>query len=288
MPKNDKIAVLSGYHLNEIMAKVNEGAKEGDISLNLGISKTKFYHVAEKVVFPEYNSSIDLSEIKKLLKKRSLNDCFTVNDDQLIWIYSFSDQYGVLKLYEPKVDYPPTLFINGSYMHAIRVSKPTEEAFEKAKMLKGVSGNVLDTCFGLGYSTIQLRKYQSIKKVVACEISPEAIEIAKVNPWSNDAFMDKSIDLHNEDVSEFAKAAKEKSFDGILHDPPNFNKFEYLYSESFYSELCRILKPNGKLYHFIGTKGTGNLGIYRSAKRKLQAAGFSRVTEGYRGLIAIK
>ncbi len=288
MLENNKISVLSGYHLKEIMEKADEGEEKGVISLDFGISKTEFKLNNEKATFPEYNESLDLNDIRRLIKKRSINDCFLIKDNEPVWIYSFSDEYGVLKLYEPKIDYPPTLFINGSYMHAIRVSKPTEEAFEKAKMLNGISGTVLETCFGLGYSTIQLAKNKNIKEVVACEISPEVIEIAELNPWSKEAFACKSVNLHNEDVSKFVSTVKASSFDGILHDPPNFNKFEYLYSESFYSELYRILKPNGKLYHFIGTKGSGNISIYRSTKRKLQAAGFSRVTEGYRGLIATK
>ncbi|MGC8621976.1 MAG: methyltransferase domain-containing protein [Caldisphaera sp.] len=288
MLKENKSIIISGYHLNEIMDKIKKGIAKGIVSLDLGISKSEFVINGDTVSFPEYDTYLSLETIKKLLKKRSLNDCFLLEDDNNpIWIYSFSDKYGVVKLYEPKIDWPPTLFINGSFMHTISVSKPTQEAFEKANTLKGISGDVLETGFGLGYSTIWLKKL-GVKRIVACEISSDVIDIAKLNPWSKDAFIDKSISIRIVNVAEFVETLPSSSFDGILHDPPNFNKFEYLYSASFYNELYRILKPKGKIYHFIGTKNTENAGIYKNVTKKLYASGFNKVVYSYRGIIAIK
>lgn len=51
-----------------------------------------------------------------------------------------------------------------------------------------------------------------------------------------------------------------------------------LYSGAFYRELHRILKRNGRLFHYAGdpeSKASG--GMTRGVIRRLQEAGFTRV-----------
>ena len=284
----EKDIILSGYHLQWISDRIKGGAASGKVSLDLGISESEFTFDKKEVSFPGYDATLDSSVIKKILRKRSRSDCFLLRGNSLpVWIYLFSDEHGVVKLYEPKMDWPPTLFINGSYMHTVGASKPTEEAFKKANSLKGINGVVFETGFGLGYSSIWLRKFGA-KRVVACEISPDVLEVARLNPWSREAFTDKSIELNIADVAEFIKTLPSSSMDGILHDPPNFNKFEYLYSAAFYADAYRVLRPGGRMYHFIGTKNSENARIYNNVAKNMRASGFSRISPSYRGIIASK
>ena len=280
--------VLSGYHLQLISDKAKKGEAGGEVSLDLGISKSEFSIDKKAVSFSGCDARLDLGTIARILGKRRHNDCFLLRGDSPpAWIYLFSDDYGVVKLYEPKMDWPPTLFINGSYMHTIGVSKPTEEAFKKANALGGTTGNVLETGFGLGYSSMWLRKLGA-GKVIACEKSPDVIEIAKANPWSRGAFADRSIELNVVDAAEFIKTLPSSSVDGILHDPPNFNKSEYLYSAAFYADAYRVLKPKGRMYHFIGTMTKENARIHNNVVRNIRASGFSAVSPSYRGVTATK
>ena len=62
-----------------------------------------------------------------------------------------------------------------------------------------------------------------------------------------------------------------------------------LYSAEVYSELCRVLRPGGKLYHYIGdpdSKASGRL--FKGVIERLRAAGFTQagtVSEAY-GVVA--
>ena len=41
--------------------------------------------------------------------------------------------------------------------------------------------------------------------------------------------------------------------DAVLHDPPRFGIAGELYSQSFYDQLARVLRPRGRLFHYTGT-----------------------------------
>ncbi|KAK3261379.1 hypothetical protein CYMTET_29708 [Cymbomonas tetramitiformis] len=57
-----------------------------------------------------------------------------------------------------------------------------------------------------------------------------------------------------------------------------------LYSGDFYSELCRILKPQGMLYHYVGDPGSKAVGSkFRGIVQRLQDAGFKGATIDYSG-----
>jgi predicted methyltransferase len=52
-----------------------------------------------------------------------------------------------------------------------------------------------------------------------------------------------------------------------------------LYSGAFYRELLRILKPNGRLFHYIGDpESASGRNITRGVIRRLQESGFTRIT----------
>jgi len=207
----------------------------------------------------------------------------------LYFIYIFENQ-TVYKLYEPHIDYPPTLWINGSLMHTVSVSNPIEDGKNKVKTLGEIHGEVLDTCFGLGYTTIEL-KNSGADKVYTYEISKAVLEIAKVNPWSKEAFGNNKILIHNSDIISAIKQFPEEKFSFILHDPPNVKINGNLYSLAFYKELYRVLKLNGVLYHFIGggrIPREYKVDYTKGVIERLYSAGFKKVVKSYRGLVAYK
>lgn len=277
--------IISGYHVAELIK-----SKLGKVvmSLDLGITSTELTKLDNGVVFPD-GQKIASELLKKTNKKRHPEDCFLVQDNSLLYLYSFENN-RIYKLYEPHMDWPPTLWINGSVMHTISVSKPTEEAENKVKALGNIHGDILDTCFGLGYTAIELIK-RGADSISTFEISQSVIEIAEANPWSKMAFDNSKIRLKNSDIYEVIKTFKNEEFDMVLHDPPNIKIEGDLYSLTFYKELYRILKKGGTMYHFVGGGRISReykVNYLAGVTNRLFNAGFKKVQKSYRGVLAIK
>jgi hypothetical protein len=79
------------------------------------------------------------------------------------------------------------------------------------------------------------------------------------------------------------------SFDAILHDPPRFGIAGELYSQVFYDDLARVLKRNGKLFHYTGTpnKLTSGRDVPNEVTKRLRNAGFDAKLNGD-GVLAVK
>ncbi len=277
--------VISGYHVRELLRRRPGKIR---ISLDLGMSVNEVTKSEDGILLPD-GQAIKLSILEKAGKKRGQEDCFLLEDDSLLRLYIFENN-RTYKLYEPHIDWPPTLLINGgSVMHAVSVSKPTEEAESKVKTLGKISGNILDCCFGLGYTAIELMKHGAAS-VHTYELSSGVIEIAKANPWSQKAFTNKRILIDNADVAEAVKGIEDGCFDAVLHDPPNVKIEGNLYSRSFYGQLYRVLRRGGALYHFVGggrTPREYKIDYTRGVISRLSEAGF-RVHKSYRGVLAVK
>jgi hypothetical protein len=79
------------------------------------------------------------------------------------------------------------------------------------------------------------------------------------------------------------------SFDAILHDPPRFGTAGELYSQAFYGELARVLRRDGKLFHYTGTpnKLTSGRDVPNEVAKRLRKAGFDAKLNGD-GVLAAK
>ncbi len=78
---------------------------------------------------------------------------------------------------------------------------------------------------------------------------------------------------------------------GVIHDPPMFKLAGHLYSQAFYQGLYRVLKRNGRLFHYVGDPDSrSGRNITRGVMKRLGEAGFSRVTGRPRafGVVAVK
>ncbi|WP_099209326.1 class I SAM-dependent methyltransferase [Thermococcus henrietii] len=186
---------------------------------------------------------------------------------------------------------PPTIEINGIRMHRTKGVNPLQDTRNKVNAVKPKEGEtVLDTCMGLGYTAIEASKRGAY--VITIEKDPNVIELAKINPWSRELFTGGKIQVIHGDAFEVVKRFNDESFDVVIHDPPRFSLAGQLYSEEFYRELFRVLKPGGRLFHYVGNPGKRyrRKDLQRGVMERLRKAGFvgvKRVEEAL-GVVARK
>lgn len=221
----------------------------------------------------------------------SENSCFHVRDNTAVKIHTFSEQTQRAYALYPTHS-APTMLVSGITMHRIVDSDPHRDTREKIKAAGRVGGEVLDTTMGLGYTAIQAALKGSTTAVQTIELDPAVVEICRLNPWSQELFTHPKITRHVGhcwDVIEDEFA--DDQFSTIMHDPPMLNMAGELYSADFYSELYRVLKPRGRLFHYIGNpdKKSGAT-VTKGTIKRLKEVGFQRVTPQPRafGVLAIK
>jgi uncharacterized protein len=100
-------------------------------------------------------------------------------------------------------------------------------------------------------------------------------EVCRLNPWSQPLFDSSRITRLIGHAWDVVEELADGRFARILHDPPMFSLGGDLYAGDFYRELYRVLKGNGRLFHYIGdphSKSGAN--VTRGVVRRLQDAGF--------------
>ncbi len=184
-----------------------------------------------------------------------------------------------------------TLEIDGVRMHQTKNKTPLQDAADKASVLGVRTGSiVLDVCTGLGYSAIACTK-AGAGMVYTIEKDESVLRIAKENPFSKELFSNPKIEIVNKDAVEAIRAFPDGFFDCVLHDPPRLSHAGELYSLEFYKQLHRVLKNEGKLFHYTGTPGAARgKNIPKGVKQRLAEAGFMEIkwVEGCLGFTAKK
>jgi hypothetical protein len=182
----------------------------------------------------------------------------------------------------------PTLLISGIPMHRIKKTNPVEDTRQKLKALGKAYGLILDTTTGLGYTAIEAAK--KAEHVITMELDPAVLSIARKNPWSAGLFSSPKISKLVGDTYLLVRMFSDETFNGIIHDPPMFNLAGELYSLNIYRTFFRILKNNGRLFHYIGNPDS-KIGatVGRGVVARLKKAGF-RVQPKSRafGVLAVK
>ncbi len=172
----------------------------------------------------------------------------------------------------------PTLLIGGFSMHRIKGTDPMRDTLSKVRAAAPLRGRVLDTSTGLGYTAIEAAKSPQVEEVVTIEIDPTTLAIARRNPWSRALFADPKIRQLIGNAYDVLPDLPDESFTRIIHDPPVFSLAGELYSGAFYRELYRVLRRNGRLFHYIGSLDSkAGAGVARGAIRRLKESGFTRV-----------
>ncbi|RLE59387.1 MAG: methyltransferase, partial [Thermoprotei archaeon] len=164
--------------------------------------------------------------------------------------------------------------IDGMHMHRITGITPWEDAKLKASLARvRYCNRVLDVCTGLGYTAIAALKSGACN-ILSIEVDRNVLLLAEYNPWSK-GLRNKSIKIILGDAYDILPKLETSSFDKIIHDPPRPAFAPMLYSYDFYTELYRVLKPRGILFHYTGSPGKRRgVDIARGVMRRLQRAGF--------------
>lgn len=174
---------------------------------------------------------------------------------------------------------PPTFEIDGVKMLPTQQVNPYEDAKRKVALIAPRGKRVLDTCGGLGYFAAWCLAGGAIE-VVSFELNPDVLWLRRMNPWSPPA--GHGLTLTAGDASAAVPGFADMSFDAVLHDPPRFGLAGELYSQAFYDQLARVLRPGGRLFHYTGSPNRLTTGrdVPQEVSRRLQLAGFSTRLEG--------
>lgn len=275
--------LISHYQASEILEALTKGRKEVASSLDLGKSRA--------IISLEHGKAIvDVVELsEKELKEVIKHDtsCFMLKEGKLAKVQLFSeDTNNFYKLFPTGKDTPPTVEISGIRMHNVKGTNPWKDAQDKLRLIRPVRGHVLDTCMGLGYTAINAAKTSDVETF---ERDPNIVTVASYNPWSAELFNNPRIHINQGNVAEIILKLAANSFDRVIHDPPRFSLSGELYSEDFYKQLYRVMKPRAKLFHYTGAPGRkGGKDLVGGIIKRLQNAGFRNVKRRYNGLIAIK
>lgn len=174
-------------------------------------------------------------------------------------------------------------------MHRIQSTDPLRDTRAKLAAIAPVNGKVLDTATGLGYTAIEAAK--TAEHVTTVELDPAAIEIARLNPWSQALFDTSRITIRIGDVAEVIEEFADRSFARVIHDPPIFSLAGDLYSRAFYSQIYRVLSARGRLFHYVGDlSNISGQRVVTGVIRRLKEVGFQRVVrhpEAF-GVVAFK
>ena len=277
--------ILSHVQAESLVKAWHEHHTSAVVSLDLGLSTLQVNLSSEGVSFPD-EQQLDWTSIDQIAT--SENKCYVIRDQEVSEIKLFSDYTNrVYSLYPTSG--APTMLISGIPMHRIKDTEPHQDTLQKIKAITPVVGRVLDTATGLGYTAIEAAKYA--EEVVTIELDPVALEIARLNPWSQALFGNPRIRQIIGDSFEELRKLDGSSFSRIIHDPPAFSLAGDLYSEIFYRELFRVLRERGRLFHYIGnpeSKSGHNTTV--GAVRRLRQAGFTRIFPEPKafGVVAIK
>lgn len=279
------LIVLSHYQIRPLLRVRPDAPTTISLSLDLNLSQddVEIDHVG--VVFPD-GQQLSWDELEKMAENE--NACFHLHNNEARKIQFFSEALNRLYSLFPTSG-APTMLVSGLPMHRIKGVDPHQDTLQKIKTIRPLTGRVLDTTTGLGYTAIQAA--HTAHEVITIELDPTVVEICRLNPWSQALFTLPNIIRRVGDSFDEIGTFADGSFSRIIHDPPTFSLAGDLYSSDFYTELYRVLGYKGRLFHYIGDlESRSGRGVARGVVRRLQEVGFVKVVPKPRafGLLAHK
>ncbi len=265
-------AVLSHVQVKPLLEAREKGQRTAVVSLDLGLTTTEAALQADRIVLPG-GQWLTWESIHAI--HRAETTCFVVEGHEAEKIQMFSEELNRFYSLMPTRQ-APTLLVSGIPMHRIKGTDPTQDTLRKTRTVAPLAGKVLDTCTGLGYTAIEAAR--TAERVITIELDPTVLDIARLNPWSRPLFDNPRIQQMLGDAFEVVASFEDGIFDRIIHDPPMFSLAGELYSGACYEELYRLLKPRGRLFHYIGDlESRSGRNVARGVVRRLQEAGFPRI-----------
>jgi predicted methyltransferase len=264
--------IISHFQAKPLFKARQNGLSSISLSLNLGISTQELPLNEEGLMMPD-GSTLTWENISAVSENE--NACYVVEDGRVEKVQFFSETLNrVYTLYPtPKA---PTMLISGIPMHRIKDISPEQSSREMVNCIAPLTGQVLDTATGLGYTAIAAA--ETAEKVTTIELDPTVLEVCHLNPWSQRLFDSSRIEQRIGDAWDVIETLPDEHFARILHDPPLFSLAGHLYSGDFYGELYRVLKRNGRLFHYIGDPASkSGKNTTRGVMKRLHEAGFTKV-----------
>jgi len=259
--------------------------RESKVTVSLDLNRTRsVVHIFPSSVRLPDGSDLSLTKLRVLLRKGTR--VFIAAKGEVTAIERRGPFYYKLMA----TDAAPTLEISGIKMHRTEGCCPYAQAEAIVRTVVRPGDRVLDSCGGLGYTAIWAARLGA-ERVVSIEHDLHVLEVARLNPWSDEYFFDSRIDVIPDDVTRYLAAQPSGSFDAVVHDPPHFSRAGELYGRDFYFELSRVLTATGKLYHYVGEPFTrrGRKGIHEGVADRLSVVGFDpRYADELAGFICVK
>ena len=264
--------VLSYVQARPLLAAHTAGHERADLSLDLGLTSSQVGFSSDGVALPS-GDTLAWSEVERIA--RAENVCFIIEACAAREIRVFSDHTNWLRSLMPTSG-APTMLVSGIAMHRIKETEPHRDTLAKIATIAPFTGRVLDTATGLGYTAIEAAR--TADEVITVELDPAGLEVARLNPWSRDLFVNPRIHQIIGDVCEEILKFPDQAFDRIVHDPPMFTLAGELYSGAFYAQLKRVLRRKGRLFHYIGDPDSqSGRRTTAGVMRRLRETGFTRV-----------
>jgi predicted methyltransferase len=276
---------LSHFQAAPLLRAQKEGQRQVRTSVDLNLTMVIGELSDDGLVLPDGRTA-GWDAIQEAASSDSA--CFALKDGQLQKVQEYSATTDRVYTLYPTPG-APTMLVSGIPMHRIKGTNPYHDTLTKIRALSPVHGRVLDTASGLGYTACQAAR--NAEWVITVELDEAAIAVARQNPWSAELFDSPRISQVIGDSFDLVPAFAGETFDFVIHDPPQFSLAGDLYSGEFYRALYRVLRPRGKLFHYIGDpESKSGASVTRGARKRLAEAGFSRVIAhpGAFGLVAIK
>ncbi len=230
--------ITSSEDLRKAIDAINKGKTEVEISLDLGKSKILLKIKDSKLILPSNHKA----EIPKI--RDSDKTCYLYENGKFAKFQFFSQDTNKLYQLVPTQN-KPILKVSGTPMHKMLFVEQIKKA-----QLKGI---ILDSGTCLGYTAISAA--QTAKQVITIEWDQNVIEVAKLNPWSQELFTKENIKQIIGDLTEEIKKFSDNHFDNIILDAGTVHESGDFFSKANYKEAYRTLKKGGHLYHYLPQVG---------------------------------
>lgn len=263
---------MPNYYLHTDNAKqaldaIANGLSSVRLSTDLNLSEQDFAINAQSLVL-DADNRLSIDTLKGIVKKTQRiylcrDGTMTPLEDRSTGYYKLVPTAGA-----------PLLEISGVKMHISKGTDPFTSASAMAQQAVRKGDKVLDCCSGLGYAAIAAHRLGA-SEVLSIELSPEVMGLRALNPWSND-LKQAGIVQRQGSSYELISTLPAASFDSVIHDPPRFSLAGELYSEEFYREIFRVLRRDGRLFHYTGNPHVVKKGssFVDGVIHRLKAAGF--------------
>jgi predicted methyltransferase len=266
--------ILSHFQTTGLLAARQAGERTATTSFDLGVTRSNATLDSSGVHFAN-GEVADWPSVERIAKDE--NGCFVLDAQGCRKLVGYSEANKRAYSLMPTLR-APALLLSGVTMHRIKGIDPLEDTARKLRTIEPLTGSVLDTATGLGYTAIAAAR--TAEQVTSIELDPEVLDLARSNPWSQALFEDPKIKQLMGDSSDLIRAFSDQSFHRILHDPPMISLAGDLYSTEFYRELFRVLRPGGRLFHYIGDPDSpGGRTTTQGVMRRLPMVGFKRVIQ---------